>query len=123
MAKTYSVPIPIELWNAFSKFGFTTQNVLTYLDILIPLWRANDNLYSVTANFIRDGVMMEPLQAQLLIAETIYYWYPIAQQIRNEAVNGRLIRWVVMTHVILLELEECQPIPKSGLPTLSEFLR
>lgn len=110
MSRIVSIPLPNELWDSFYKYGFNYYDVVPFMDILVSLWRSNEDLYGVTTTFIKEGIGLEPLEAQLMIMDGVQHWYSVAEQIRREALAGTLIRWTVMPHVILLELEDEQPI-------------
>lgn len=106
MSRIVSIPLPTELWDGFYKYGFSYTDVSAYLDILVSLWRTNDNTYDVTASFITDSTGMDELDSRFLILDTVHHWFTIGQQVRAEAVAGTLTRWTVTPHALLLELDD-----------------
>lgn len=96
------------LRHQFEAAGFDTHAFVTVLTGLITIWRSNDLLEDITKEVIFNELDLEELQAQVLWNATQQHLMTIAIRIRNLALAGRLIRWSVYPHSILLEVEHAE---------------
>lgn len=92
--------------NIFMLYGFFNDEVNCIFQILISLWKCNDNNYDLTCEYIRTEMDLDELRAQLLINDTAFHLNVVATQIRNVALTGKLIRYNVIGSVILLEVND-----------------
>lgn len=113
MSHTVSIPIPLVRAH-FQTAGFTDEMIATVLATLILIWRANDLVEDITRETIFTELDLDELMAQMLWSAVGRELTNVAQQIRNFAVQGRLIRWVVHPFAILLELEDEIDIAQCG---------
>lgn len=103
--KTLSVSLGL-IPDYFHQAGFTAAETKTILSMMMQLWRCNDHNYDLTCEFIRTEIDLDEMTAQLFIVLCINELYAIAEHVRALALTGKLQRWIVCDHVILLELDE-----------------
>lgn len=93
------------LYQAFNKAGFDEHAFVTVLTGLIMVWRSNDLVEDLTREVIFSELDLDELSAQLFWNSVGSELTTVATLVRNFALQGKLIRWVVYPHTLLLELE------------------
>lgn len=91
----------------FQEFcGYSYDETHAILSQLVVLWRSNDYIYDVTVEFIRSEMELDSVTAEMLIVQASESLEAIGNEIREFAKSGRLYRWMIRDHCILLELDD-----------------
>lgn len=93
------------LRHAFESAGFDEHAFITVITGLIMVWRSNDLVEDLTREVIFSELDLDELSAQLFWNNVGSELTTVATLIRNFALQGKLIRWVVYPHTLLLELD------------------
>jgi hypothetical protein len=107
MSKILGIPlgcIPI----AFGERGFHPAEITNLITLLMGVCRYNEVEYipSVIAEYIRTEMDLDPLHAQILILDALPMLLDVGTQFRRMAATGCLQRYVVHSHIILLEVDD-----------------
>lgn len=105
MSKVNSIPLG-SLPGVFANCGFSTDEMVAVLNMMMHYWAHNDESSDITAEFIRCELDVEPFAVQTMISEGLHELAGIAYLVRQAFLTGRLIRWNVLSYIILLELED-----------------
>ena len=86
--------------------GYSPDETNTILSALMQIWRSNDFIYDVTAEFIRSELELDSVTAEMLIVKVGATLETLGNEVREFAKSGRLSRWMVRDNCILLELDD-----------------
>lgn len=89
----------------FTNFGYSEAERIGILSMMVSIWRCNDENYELTDEFIKTEMDLDEVTASLFSTATLFYLNDLASQIRELALSGKLVRWLVTEHVIILELD------------------
>lgn len=104
MSKVNSIPLG-SLPAVFNRCGFSTDEMVAILNMMMSYWAHNDESADITAEFIRSELDAEAYIVQTMISEGLPELANIASLVRQAFLTGRLIRWNVFSYIILLEFE------------------
>lgn len=102
--KTVTLPY-LTLRAHFKLYGFTDDEITSVMTTLIMLWRVNELVEDITKEYIFTELDLDELTAQMFWNAACLDLLSLANSIRNLAVRGQLIRWVIYPYTILLELD------------------
>jgi hypothetical protein len=86
--------------------GYSPDEVNAALCAMMHIWRANDNVYDITTEFIRSEMELDSVYAEMFIVKVAGPLEMIGREVRDFALSGRLSRWMVRDNCILLELDD-----------------
>jgi len=90
----------------FDKCGFSEEKMLATLTVMVSYWIKNDPDSDITAEFIQSEMDMEPFATHTMIREGLRQLNETAWFARDSFLTGRLIRYTVHPHTILLEMDD-----------------